>query len=117
MQDEVGDRAYDIQSEKEEVKKLKQREREIRGIPESIRDIIINDYEPRNDFTQAEIKELLRIKRRCDSLYDESYRQAISDFSNCSWSRSWNLGRDRLKCCRSRPLWGKDGRKFHIYVL
>ena len=31
----------------EKVKKLKQREREIRGIPESIRDIIINDYEPR----------------------------------------------------------------------
>ena len=81
LQDEVGDRAYDIQSEKEEVKKLKQREREIRGIPESIRDIIINDYEPRNDFTQAEIKELLRIKRRCDSLYDESYRQAISEIA------------------------------------
>lgn len=81
LQDEVGDRAYDIQSEKEEVKKLKQREREIRGIPESIRDIIINDYEPRNDFTQAEIKELLRIKRRCDSLYDELYRQAISEIA------------------------------------
>ena len=26
-------------------------------------------------------------------------------------------GSDRLKCCRSRPLWGKDSRKFHIYVL
>ena len=28
-----------------------------------------------------------------------------------------NQGSDRLKCCRSRPLWGKDSRKFHIYVL
>lgn len=81
LEEEVSNRAYYIFSENSEVQKLTKRDREIRRVPEELRDVIFN-YEPRDDFSQKEIKELLKIKRKLDDYYDMAHKQAISEIAS-----------------------------------
>ena len=82
LEDEVSSRAYCIYSENPVVQRLEKDEREIRGIPEAIRDRVLGDYEPRDDFSQKEIKELLMIYRKLEDLYDQAHKQAISEIAS-----------------------------------
>lgn len=81
LEEEVNNRTYNIYSNMQQVKQLKKRNREIRGIPEDMGWDNFRKYEQKEDFTVREINELLKIRHKLDEFYDESHKRAVSEIA------------------------------------